>query len=194
MRGRHHQTVSRIITTPSITFVRGLLSIFIIFFAEYITTYLASNVSKRFAFIFKNPPVLLVFRGEIDTAIMRRHRIAPSGLMQALRASGKVRLSQVEAIVLEANGSLSVIPLLEGADRDGPFEALDNVPTYAKRCRELLGEERYRDDEPSLRALGGKIVQTIENRSQSRSDGPDHRKDPKKSDSQDEERTMRDLA
>lgn len=84
--------------------------------------------------------------------------------MQALRSSGNVRLSQVEAIILEANGSLSVIPLLEGKDRHGPLEALDNVPTYAKRCRELLGEHRYRDDEPNVHQLGGKVVQTIEKR------------------------------
>lgn len=68
--------MSRIITTPDINFVRGLLSLFIIFLAEYLSTYAASNVSKSFAFVFSNPPVLLVFRGEVDSAIMRKVSIS----------------------------------------------------------------------------------------------------------------------
>lgn len=126
---------------------------------------------------------MLVFRGDVDTVMMKRHRyvwfpvwfpsarittlmmfrntcprVAPSGLMQALRQSGKVRLSQVEAIILESNGSFSVIPLLEGEARDEPFDALDQVPTYAKRCRESLGEDRWRKDEPQVRDLRSKQV------------------------------------
>lgn len=74
--------------------------------------------------------------------------------MQACRTAGKVRLSQVEAIVLENNGSFSVIPLLSSEDRQGSLEALENIPGYAERCREELGEERERTDEPMLSALG----------------------------------------
>lgn len=74
--------------------------------------------------------------------------------MQALRQAGKVRLAQAEVIVLEANGSFSVIPLLSDEERQGSLEALENIPTYGKRCREELGEERYRTAEPRLAALG----------------------------------------
>lgn len=80
--------------------------------------------------------------------------------MQALRQAGKTRLSQVEVIVLESNGSFSVLPLLEGEDRYESLDALDQVPTYAKRCREVLGEERTRNDEPRLQDLFSK--QTIQ--------------------------------
>jgi uncharacterized membrane protein YcaP (DUF421 family) len=82
--------------------------------------------------------------------------------MQALRTAGKVRLDQVEVIVLEANGSFSVIPLLSDEDRQGSLEALENIPTYGRRCREV-GEERHRTAEPQLAALGlnrGRKVKT----------------------------------
>lgn len=74
--------------------------------------------------------------------------------MQALRQAGKVRLAQVEVIVLEANGSFSVIPLLNDEDRQDSLEALENIPTYGGRCREELGEDRHRTAEPRLGALG----------------------------------------
>ncbi|KAK4047769.1 hypothetical protein OIO90_006068 [Microbotryomycetes sp. JL221] len=147
-------TVSRIITQPELNFVRGLLSIFILFLAEWISTFLPSNVSAPFTFLFKNPPVLLVFRGQADAKAMKRHRIAPSGLMQALRTKGLVRLDQAEVIVLEGNGAFSVIPLLSDEDRNGHLEALENVPGYARMCRELCNETRYKTTEPRLIHLG----------------------------------------
>lgn len=74
--------------------------------------------------------------------------------MQALRQAGKVRLAQAEVIVLEANGAFSVIPLLSDEERQGSLEALENIPTYGRRCREELGEDRHRTAEPHLAALG----------------------------------------
>ncbi|KAM0788137.1 hypothetical protein ACM66B_001302 [Microbotryomycetes sp. NB124-2] len=147
-------TVSRIITQPELNFVRGLLSIAILFIAEWISTFLPSNVSAPFTFLFKNPPVMLVFRGTADSKAMKRHRIAPSGLMQALRTKGLVRLDQAEVIILEGNGQFTVIPLLSQEDREGPLEALENVPGYAKACRELHGEKRHKTTEPRLQELG----------------------------------------
>ncbi|KAK4050156.1 hypothetical protein OIV83_003727 [Microbotryomycetes sp. JL201] len=161
--------------------VRGLLSIAILFIAEWISTFLPSNVSAPFTFLFKNPPVMLVFRGTADSKAMKRHRqvkflfillslaiadsdffffgllsrrIAPSGLMQALRTKGLVRLDQAEVIILEGNGAFTVIPSLSQKDREGPLEALENVPGYAKACRELFGETRHKTTEPRLVELG----------------------------------------
>lgn len=147
-------TVSRIVTQPDLSFVRGLLSIFTLLLAEWVTTYAASNISAPFAFLFKSPPVLLVFRGKADFKAMRAHRVAPSGLMQACRQAGKVRLDQIETICLEANGSFTVIPLLSEEERKGGLEALENVPGYTQRCMEELGEKRTMTAEPKLIALG----------------------------------------
>lgn len=74
--------------------------------------------------------------------------------MQACRSAGKVRLDQVEVIILEANGTFTVIPWLSDEERKGGLEALENVPGYAERCMEELGERRTTTAEPDLVALG----------------------------------------
>lgn len=74
--------------------------------------------------------------------------------MQACRSAGKIRLAQIEAVIMEANGSFSVIPLLSDEERKDGMEALENVPGYAERCMVELGEKRETTAEPELIALG----------------------------------------
>lgn len=89
--------------------------------------------------------------------------------MQALRQARLTRLEQAECIILEGNGAFSVIPLLSEEDRTKGHEALENVPGYARHCRELLGEHRYKTTEPRLHQLG-----LNQNRQPKDSAGRDH--------------------
>ena len=70
----------------------------------------------------KSEPVLLYRRGYLGGP-MRRERVTRDEVRQAARASGHASLADVEAVVLETDGTLSVL----GAVPDLP-ERDDGVP------------------------------------------------------------------
>ena len=68
-------------------------------------------------------PTLLLQDGVILADALSRHRVTPEEIRQAVRAAGSGDLSSVAAVVLETDGSLSVI----GTARAGDRSALDGV-------------------------------------------------------------------
>jgi uncharacterized membrane protein YcaP (DUF421 family) len=56
----------------------------------------------------KSEPVLL-YRGRFLAGSMRRARVTEDEVRQAARSSGHARLAEVEAVVLETDGTLSVL-------------------------------------------------------------------------------------
>lgn len=69
-------------------------------------------------------PTLLLLDGAPLTESLARQRITMSELRQAVRATGTGDLTEVAAVVLETDGSLSVIPAGKAGDRS----ALEGVP------------------------------------------------------------------
>ena len=58
--------------------------------------------------VVKSDPVLLYRRGFLDPA-MRRARVTEEEVHQAARSSGRASLAEVSAVVLETDGTLSVL-------------------------------------------------------------------------------------
>jgi uncharacterized membrane protein YcaP (DUF421 family) len=65
--------------------------------------------SPRIEALVKSEPSLVVRDGRILRGVLRRERLTESEVMQAVRASGRGGLEDVAAVVLETDGSLSVI-------------------------------------------------------------------------------------
>lgn len=59
--------------------------------------------------IFKAEPRLLAYQGGMLEAAMQDERITQAAILSALREHGYADLSDVEAVVLESNGTLSVV-------------------------------------------------------------------------------------
>ncbi|OMQ13899.1 hypothetical protein A7K94_0220410, partial [Modestobacter sp. VKM Ac-2676] len=62
-------------------------------------------------------PTLLLHRGELRPDALRQQRMSEAEIRQAVRASGQGDLSTIAAVVLETDGTLSVVP--ESALGDG---------------------------------------------------------------------------
>ncbi|MCI2240280.1 DUF421 domain-containing protein [Paenibacillus sp. TRM 82003] len=69
-------------------------------------------------------PTLLLSDGVVDEAAMRQQRVTLTDVRQAVRASGCGGLERVAAVVLEGDGTLSVIP----SSQRGSGSALTDVP------------------------------------------------------------------
>ena len=74
-------------------------------------------------------PSLLYYRGKYRRHRMRKERISEAEIVSAIRGSGRHRLDEVAAVVLEADGTLSVIPK-EPDGRAGALEILQGTDGY----------------------------------------------------------------
>ena len=72
-----------------------------------------------------NPaPVLLLFHGEFQDAAMRRNRVSRADVCKALRGRGHAAYEQVAAVVLEPDGTFSIVEKME----QDKTSALEDIP------------------------------------------------------------------
>ncbi|WP_214703160.1 MULTISPECIES: YetF domain-containing protein [unclassified Exiguobacterium] len=73
--------------------------------------YILAKLSKRYSTVnkmIKSEPTLLFYRGDYLHEYLKRERILEMEVVQAIRASG-TPVDQVEAVVLETDGTFSVL-------------------------------------------------------------------------------------
>ena len=58
----------------------------------------------------KAEPTLLLYRGRFLREALRRERVIEGEVRAAVRAQGLAALDEVEAVVLETDGSVTVVP------------------------------------------------------------------------------------
>lgn len=97
-----------IILDSSISLMSGLTAIVSLIFYQYIITFLSVRF-KKFKNITKSKPSLLYYNGQFFDDSLKKERIALDELKQAVRNSGFASIEDITAIVLETNGTLSII-------------------------------------------------------------------------------------
>ena len=101
-------TLSAILLDKTISLSEGALAFGLLILLQYILS--AGSVRwERFEKGVKSEPTLLLHRGEFLSAAMRRERVTRSEVKAAVRANGAGDLEGTRAVVLENDGSLSVI-------------------------------------------------------------------------------------
>lgn len=101
--------LATVLVSKDVAFVQGALALALLIGLQFLITWL----SVRFAplrRIVTGEAVLIALRGEPLANAMRRSRITSSELDAIVRSAGIGSLADVEAVVLETDGSLSVIP------------------------------------------------------------------------------------
>jgi uncharacterized membrane protein YcaP (DUF421 family) len=100
--------LATVLLSKEISLVEGIVGFAVLCSMQFCATWL----SVRFDWvkqIVKSEPTLLLLRGKPLTNALRRQRITIDELEAAVRNANGVGLDSVEAIVLETDGSLSVI-------------------------------------------------------------------------------------
>lgn len=88
--------------------------------------YMVTWTSVRYARvedIVKSKPTILVFRGEMQDRVMREERVSESEVRSALRSHGVARIEEVGALVLETDGSFSLLEEVDSPDSFGLGDA-----------------------------------------------------------------------
>lgn len=100
--------LASVILDKSVSLAEGVTALVLLMTWQFVLSWLASRFgSVREALA--SEPTLLAHNGSFNTAAMRAERVAKEEVMQALRAQGFDKLSDVRSVVLEPDGTLSVI-------------------------------------------------------------------------------------
>ncbi len=100
-------TLSSILLQESIALAEGLVALALLIGAQYLVTYMSVR-STSFASMVRSEPSLLAKDGRFCDGHMQRERITRDEAMSAVRANGGDDLSDVEFLILESDGTISV--------------------------------------------------------------------------------------
>jgi uncharacterized membrane protein YcaP (DUF421 family) len=100
-------TLSAILLQESVALAEGATALALLILAQFAVTY-TSVRSAAFASAVRSEPALLARDGCYCEATMRRERITEDEALSAVRSNGGNGIENVESLILESDGSISV--------------------------------------------------------------------------------------
>lgn len=101
-------TLATILLNKNVALVEGISAFFILVALQYLVAWLSIR-SDGFRKMIKSDPKLLFYQGKYLKENIIIERVLEVEILQAARSSGIDSMNQVEAVVLETDGSISVI-------------------------------------------------------------------------------------
>jgi uncharacterized membrane protein YcaP (DUF421 family) len=101
-------TLATSLLDKNVSLLEGLLAFALLCGLQYTVAYVSVR-SKMFRRIIKSEPALLLHRGEYLRSTMRRERVSEDEIRAAVRSAGEADPHAIEAVVLETDGTFSVI-------------------------------------------------------------------------------------
>jgi uncharacterized membrane protein YcaP (DUF421 family) len=101
-------TLATILLNKKVALVEGISAYFILIAMQYLIAWVSVR-ADGFRKLIKSDPQLLFYRGNYLNEKIKNERVLEEELLQAARSSGINSMDQVEAVVLEPDGSFSVI-------------------------------------------------------------------------------------
>lgn len=118
-------TLATVALNKSVPLLEGVLAFFLLLFLQYVITWLSVRF-KAVKNLVTSTPALLYYRGQQLHQVMKQERITLEELHAKLREKGFSHFNDVEAIVLETTGELTIINKL----KDGSAATLQHVKHY----------------------------------------------------------------
>ncbi|SFH14333.1 Protein of unknown function [Pontibacter chinhatensis] len=101
-------TFATVILNKNVTLSEGVLAFTLLVFLQYVITYLSAR-NKRISQLDNSAPTLIAYNGELLSKNMLSERIDEDEVWAALRKKVYSSLAETDAVVLETDGSLTVI-------------------------------------------------------------------------------------
>jgi uncharacterized membrane protein YcaP (DUF421 family) len=101
-------TLATVLLNKSVSLAEGVLALAILVILQFAITWLSVR-SPGFGSLVKSEPTLLVRQGQFLDRAMRTQRITREEVMAALRSNGVPDAARVAAVVLETDGTITVI-------------------------------------------------------------------------------------
>ena len=121
-------TLATILLSKDVALAEGLTAFAVLIALQLAITWLSVR-TKVVPSLVKSEPTLLAFRGRQLDEALRSQRVSEAELLQVVRQKGLASVSDVHAVVLETDGSFSVI----AEAPNGDSSALRNVSGWSGR-------------------------------------------------------------
>lgn len=109
-------TLATVLLSKDVALVEGIFAFVVLIGLQYIITWLTVR-SPMVQRIIKAEPTLLLRRGQFLSEALKSQRVTESEVRAAVRGAGIAAIEEVEAVVLETDGSVSVIGKTENKSR-----------------------------------------------------------------------------
>lgn len=109
-------TLASVVLSKDVVLIEGLTAFVLLIGLQFVIT----RLSIKFDWlknVVKAEPTLLFDKGEFLFEAMRRQRVAESEIRAAIRSKGFASVEKIEAVVLETDGTFSVIKKSDGDSR-----------------------------------------------------------------------------
>jgi uncharacterized membrane protein YcaP (DUF421 family) len=101
-------TLATVLLSEDTALTKGVLALALLIFLQFMITWLSVR-SKTISRLVKAEPRFLFRNGEFMWQAMKSERINEGEILQAMRSQGVPDKEQVQAVVLESDGSLSIL-------------------------------------------------------------------------------------
>ena len=115
-------TLASVITSRDVPLVEGVVALGLLVLLQFVITWLSVRVPAMRRLIKAEPTQLLKNGRFLDDALIRE-RVSESEVRMAIRSHGHASVEEIEAVVLETDGSFSVIKRSEIGSRS----AIENI-------------------------------------------------------------------
>lgn len=101
-------TLATVLLNADVSVTEGLVAFALLAALQFVAAVVSSRLRFGRALLTSSPTVLLT-HGQFDDEAMRAHRLGQNEVRHAIRSSGHGDIGSIAAVVLETDGSLSVI-------------------------------------------------------------------------------------
>lgn len=108
-------TLATILLNPDLSWSEGLAALCLLVGLQFVVAFVSSRWPPARSLV-SSQPVVLVRDGSLQRDAIARNRLTETEVEQAVRSSGTGDLSTIAAVVLETNGTLSVISRAQYGD------------------------------------------------------------------------------
>lgn len=107
--------LATILLSEDVALAEGVLAFIVLIGLQFVIAWLSVH-SKAVSSLVKAEPRLLAYQGQFLHDAMRRERVVEEEVLTAVRQQGLASLDQVEAVVLETDGSFTCVTRTEQSE------------------------------------------------------------------------------
>lgn len=101
-------TLATIVLSKDVALMEGVLAFSVLILLQMAVTWLSCR-SRKFLGLIKAEPRLLYHHGQFIESALRRERVVKEEILQAMRNNGQGDVNAVISVVLETDGTISVV-------------------------------------------------------------------------------------
>lgn len=150
-------TLATILLSSDVSYVEGAAALALLVGLQFTAALISAHVRIGRS-VLKSTPTLLLSNGRFREEALRRQRVSADEVRQAVRSSGSGDVAGVAAVVLETDGSLSVISTEQAGDASA-MAGVEGVSLVSGHGRWVRGLKPPAPEEESM-SIAARMLET----------------------------------